>query len=430
MLKRDCIKSGITLLFLVFIFSSVLAQKNGDEIFKERIRYDYLLVGDNDEVNVVPVQLKKEKGWGKIVEPNMQFEYGTYKFQIRSTKNTLLYEFGFSPIFQEYQTTAEAKYRKRSFYNVAVFPNFEQDLIIEFFDRNQQNEWVSIYLDSINYDGFNVINETNDQFKIDTILWSGTSDSKIDLVFLAEGYQANQMEKFIADSKRMATALFDAKPYKNYENRFNILAVEVPSVETGMDQPRIGDFKNTAFNSSFNTFNSARYLTTFDLEAVYDALAGIAFDHFFVLVNSERYGGGGFYNYLNLTTVDNYQSEFVFIHEFGHGFAGLGDEYYTSSTGYDDQFYFEGVEPWEPNITTMADFEKKWSQMINDTIPVPTPRDSIYANVVGAFEGGGYLAKGVFSPMEDCWMNSRKAGAFCPVCQKAIENIILHNSKE
>lgn len=419
------------LLLIVFIvFVDVYADAQKSTMHSARLRYDYELVGNYNDVKVVPVQIKREIGWGKVTFKKLKLNYGTYKFQVRSKEgDSVLYEYGFSPIFKEYQTTPEAKYRRRSFYNAAVFPDFEQDLVIEFFDRKQNNEWNSIYIDSLNYKGFNIIEEKGLSYKIDTVQWNGDSNSKIDLVLLAEGYRQDEMAKFAKDARRMIDGLFNAVPFNQYRKRFNVLAVHIPSLESGTDQPRKSEFKNTALNSSFNTFESARYLTTFDLRSVYDALAGIAFDHFFILVNSARYGGGGFYNYLNLTTVDNEQSEFVFIHEFGHGFAGLGDEYYTSSTGYEDRFYFEDVEPWEPNITTMTHFDEKWQNMINDTIPVPTPRDLSYLNVVGVFEGGGYLEKGVFSPMQDCWMNSRKAGHFCPVCQRAIEQVILNQSK-
>ncbi len=425
---RNKLKLNLLCCLLVLICNNVLAQKSDKHTY--RLRYDYELVGDHQEVNVVPVQIKRELGWGRGRVDSAKFNYGTYKFQVRSkASNQLLYEYGFSPIFKEYQTIAEAKVRKRSFYNAALFPDFKEDLVIEFFDRKQNNEWNSIYLDSINYDELEIIEEKALAFEVDTIQWNGESDSKIDLVLLAEGYQSFEMEKFAKDSKRMMDALFQAAPFSEYQERFNVLAVKIPSFESGTDQPLKRSYKNTALNSSFNTFGSARYLTTFDLKTIYDALGGITFDHFFVLVNSERYGGGGFYNYLNLTTVDNFQSEFVFIHEFGHGFAGLGDEYYTSSTAYDDRFYFEECEPWEPNLTTLSEFDLKWPHLVNDSIPIPTPRDSIYQNVVGVFEGGGYLDKGVYSPMQDCWMNSRKAGQFCPVCREAIEEVILNQSR-
>jgi hypothetical protein len=160
------------------------------------------------------------------------------------------------------------------------------------------------------------------------------------------------------------------------------------------------------------------------MKSVYDAIDGLAWDHIYILVNEERYGGGGFYNFLSVCSSDNVRSPFVFCHEFGHGFAGLADEYYTSSTSYND-FYNIEVEPWEPNITTMVQFNKKWFRQIKEDIPVPTPRETKYAGRVGVFEGGGYMAKGIYSPVMSCWMKEEAAGAFCPVCRKAIEKTIL-----
>jgi len=162
------------------------------------------------------------------------------------------------------------------------------------------------------------------------------------------------------------------------------------------------------------------------MQPIYDAVDGISWDHLIVLVNSERYGGGGFYNFLSISSSDNVRSPFVFIHEFGHSFAGLADEYYGSG---DDPIYLPNIEPWEPNITTLANFDSKWKAMIDQSMPTPTPRDSIYSGKVGLFEGGGYQEKGVFSPVFTCWMKEQKAGSFCPVCREAIRQTILLQSK-
>ncbi len=159
------------------------------------------------------------------------------------------------------------------------------------------------------------------------------------------------------------------------------------------------------------------------MKTIYDAAASVPYDHIYVLVNSERYGGGGFYNFLSVCTSDNHLTKEVFVHEFGHGFAGLADEYYDSSVAYQD-YYNINIEPWEPNITTMVDFDKKWKSIIKPETPVPTPRKSEYSGTVGLFEGGGYMAEGIYSPVMDCRMKSNNAGKFCPVCSKAIREVI------
>jgi len=164
------------------------------------------------------------------------------------------------------------------------------------------------------------------------------------------------------------------------------------------------------------------------MKTVHDKAAGVPYDQLIILVNTDRYGGGGFYNFLHVCTSDNKLSQKVFIHEFGHSFAGLGDEYYTSDVAYEN-YYNLKVEPWEPNLTTLVNFDSKWKKMVDSSTPVPTPRFSKYSTKVGAFEGGGYIPQGIFSPMEDCRMKSNETSHFCPVCQKAIVEVIRSNTK-
>jgi hypothetical protein len=195
-----------------------------------------------------------------------------------------------------------------------------------------------------------------------------------------------------------------------------------------VDIPGRRIYVNTDLNSSFYTFDMDRYLTTSNTKLVYDIAANVPYDVIFILVNSKMYGGGGFYNHFGESTVDNYLSDIVCIHEFGHTFAGLADEYYTSEVTYTG-FYNTEVEPWEPNITTNVDFASKWKNLVRKGTPIPTPREEKYANEVGMFEGGGYVAKGVYSPMMDCRMKSNEAAGFCPVCQQAIIRMIKFYSE-
>ena len=195
------------------------------------------------------------------------------------------------------------------------------------------------------------------------------------------------------------------------------------SDESGVTIPGGEIYVKTNINSSFYTFDMDRYLTTFDTKAIYDIAANVPYDAIFVLVNSKRYGGGGFYNHYCEGTVDNQLSRLVAIHEFGHSFAGLADEYYDAEVTYSD-FYNLKVEPWEPNITTNVDFASKWKSMISPDVPVPTPREPKFQNSTGMFEGGGYLAKGMYSPRMDCRMKSNEQQSFCPVCQEAIMKMI------
>ena len=248
-------------------------------------------------------------------------------------------------------------------------------------------------------------------------------DKCVDLAFIAEGYKADEMGKFRDDVKRMADRLFAEAPFNDYKDKFNIWAVEAISQDSGTDVPGEGIYANTALNSTFYTFDLERYLTTQDIKSVNDYSAVVPHDNIIVLINTTRYGGGGVYNYYSGTSAGHPLSPKVFVHEFGHGFVGLADEYYTSEVAY-EEFYPLDVEPWEPNITTLVNFDSKWKKMIDKVTPLPTPPEEKYENVTGLFEGGGYSAKGIFRPQIECRMMSNSSKGFCSVCRKAIIEMI------
>lgn len=409
-----------------------LAQTQTMNVFDDgAIRYDFELIGDDALTEIIPVQIKVLPNWGgqkcNLIDES---KLGNMCFDIYDLKsNKLLFKKGFSTLFTEWQSTNEAKSRKRTFYQALYFPKPIADVKLIIYERDKNNQWKSLYVDTVRMTDYFKINETVHSHYLDTIKYSGRVSEKIDLVILAEGYTQAEMGKFRNDAKRLTDSLFAIHPFKNYVERFNVWALPVPSMESGTDVPGNRIYKNTAFNSHFYTFDSPRYLTTTDLRTVYDALDAVPFDHIYVLVNSNRYGGGGFYNLMSVCSSDNDRSPFVFIHEFGHSFAGLGDEYYTSSTSY-QEFYNKRSEPWEPNLTTLVDFKSKWKEMIDKNLPVPTPRTDAYQGKVGVFEGGGYEAKGIYSPAMTCWMKEMKAGKFCKVCEQAIIKTILDQTEE
>jgi hypothetical protein len=413
-------------LLIVFTSGVLLAKPQFSDYFiNKTLRIDYLLTGTADTAEVILEQLKKEPNYGgshfNLID---EFDFGTYRYQLFDKEsNELIFSKGFCPIFQEWQTTDEAKKQKRSFYQVAIlpFPKKTCSFVVE--ERNWEGEFVSVYSTDIDPENYFILNENPRNLKSEKIIDSGKPEKKVDLVILSEGYTSEEMDKFEADARRMTDALFSAAPFSKHKDDFNVYAVEVSSDESGTDVPGEHIYKNTAFNSNFYTFDTPRYLTSQDMLAIHDAAAVVPYDHIYVLVNTDRYGGGGFYNYLSLTSVDDSLSEIVFIHEFGHGFAGLADEYYTSDVAYADYYNLE-LEPWEPNITTLVDFQSKWTDLIQEGTPQPTPRNSANSKLVGVFEGGGYLAKGIYSPMMDCRMKTNEAKGFCPVCQQSIEKVI------
>jgi hypothetical protein len=425
-MKKSC--ATILLLLIVLIcFSKGEANVN----FKDgSLRYDLEFVGNADTFWVVHNQTKILKcDVGNQVITNDNRDFGVFRFNVYDIlSGKKIFQKGFSPIFQEWLQTPEAFKKNRSFYQALYIPMPVNDVIIGIDIRDVKNEWKNIYSDTIKLADKWIKCEKPTFYPVDTILFSGSSSEKIDIAILSDGYMLKELGKFKADARRMVDSLLNCVPYKMYRDRFNFYAINVPSVESGSDIPDQKVFKNTAFNTTWNTFESERYLTTFDLKSVSDAVDGISWDHLIILVNSNRYGGGGFYNFLSVSSADNVHSYQVFIHEFGHEFAGLGDEYFNNT---DSLFasYKNCFEPWEPNLTTLVKFDQKWKNRVDPSTPIPTPRDSIYANMIGAFEGGGYLAKGVYSPFMTCWMKETAAGKFCPVCQEAIRQTILLQSK-
>src|SRR5690554_1033195 len=398
---------------------------NDTYFYPHSFRFDFLLGGNASEVKVYPQQMKQEPFWGgsrsQFIDPH---NYGTYRYKIiDSESNEVIYSRGFSTLFQEWQTTAEAKVTDRMFYHCLVFPYPKQKFKLKIEARQWSGEFRSLFNSEIDpYDYF-IINEPVHTYEAFDVLLNGDSENKVDLVILAEGYLQEEKKKFVDDAQRISGYLFNEEPFKSRKNSFNIRAVFTPSLDSGTDIPGEGIYNNTTFNSTFYTFNIDRYLTASDMKAIHDAAANVPYDYIYVLVNSNRYGGGGIYNFLNVCTSDHPLSGEVFIHEFGHGFAGLGDEYYSSSVAYEG-FYNIETEPWEPNLTTLVNFKSKWASMVYDTVPVPTPRNLKYSETVGVFEGGGYQTKGIYSPYINCRMKSNDAKGFCPLCIKAIQSVI------
>ncbi len=421
------IRSLTLILSLLFVVSKLsFASVDFDTYFEHKtLRVDYLLGGNAKEQTVFLQNLKKEAHWGGSTKNLVDtFNYGNFRYKlIDKTSGTLIYSRGFGSLFQEWQATPEAKTLNRSYYqvNVMPFPKNKAQFIIDY--RNRDGVFIKLFEYEIDPTNYFIIDETAIKVRHSKIIGNGDSDSSIDVAFIAEGYTKEEMGKFRADVERVAGYVLNVEPFKAYADRFNIYALESISEESGPDIPGKHIYKNTVLNSNFYTFDSERYLTTSDLKSMYDIAANVPYDQIFVLINTEKYGGAGIYNYYTSCASDHKLSREVASHEFGHGFVGLADEYYTSGVSVED-FYNLKVEPWEPNITTLIDFDSKWKSMIEGGIPSPTPRTEEYEAKVGLFEGGGYMSKGIYSPVQDCKMKSNNKDEFCPVCQEACERMI------
>ena len=320
-----------------------------------------------------------------------------------------LYRMSFSTLFQEWQTTEEATRVNKSFENVFLLPMpaSKAEVSVQLFDfHGNVAAQMKHGVDPADV----LIRKLNPTPAPHRYLMSGgTPEECIDVVIVAEGYTAAEMDTFYADAQETVNALLAHEPFGTYKDRFNFVAVALESQDSGVSVPGQGDWKNTALKAHFDTFYMDRYLTTLRLKNMHDKLCGIPYEHIIILANTDTYGGGGIYNSYTLTTAHHPAFKPVVVHEFGHSFAGLADEYF-----YDDQYveyYYPGIEPWEQNITTLADFESKWKDMLD-------------AGQAQLLEGAGYQSKGVCRPADDCRMRTNTPDHFCPVCQRAISRII------
>ena len=410
-------------LFVFFLPKTIFSQENFFD-FRKSLRIDFYLQGDANTDEVVLLQMKKEPYWGgskkNLIFPN----YGNFRLQLidLETKN-IVFSKGFSSLLSEWQDTDQAKVEKRVFSHVMQVPLPTKKLKLSIEKRTSGDSFEKKFEKEINPDDYFIKEEKVVSYPVKKILYNGDYSKKVDIVILAEGYAKEEINKFYKDAKRLTDYMFTISPFSNLKKDFNVYAIGVPSEESGTDVPGKHIYKKTAFNTSFYTFDMERYLTTNSMQEIADVASLAPYDQIYILVNTSMYGGGGFYNHLNLATSDHSLSDKVFVHEFGHGFAGLADEYYDSSTAF-NTFYNSKVEPWEENITSLVDFDSKWKDLIDKSVPIPTPRNEEYKDVVGVFQGGGYVSEGIYSPVQDCRMKSNEAKGFCPVCQRAIRNVV------
>ncbi|MDR3609836.1 MAG: M64 family metallopeptidase [Ignavibacteriaceae bacterium] len=411
----------------IILFTSIVyCQVNFDDYFTNKtLRFDYFHTGNKYNDFYSSDELKEEPYWGGS-QKNLidKFNIGAYKFVVLddSTKKEI-YTRTYSTLFHEWQTTEEAAATTRTFSETVVFPFPKHKVSIEFFGRDRKNNYVLKFEYKIDPNNYSIKKERNLEYPAFKIYYTGDPAIKVDLVILPEGYTKDELETFRHDCKKFADYLFNSDPYKQNKDKFNIWGIAAPSLESGTDIPAKNIWKKTILNTKFYTFDEERYCMTTDNKSVRDLAANAPYDQIYILVNSDKYGGGSLYNDYSVCVHKNKEEEYIFTHEFGHGFASLADEYYTSDVAYKD-FYDLTVEPTDPNITTLVNFDSKWKNLVDDNTPIPTPNTPEYKDKVGAFEGGGYVAKGIYRPKQDCTMKSIIINNFCPVCKNAIIQMI------
>ena len=460
-----------------------------DEFFLDKaLRIDLYQSGDAKSETVTVRRISEEAIWPEskagLLPP---FDFGRYVYRVYdAASNRLIFSRGFDTMFAEYKTTSPALAgTARVFERSVRFPLPRRPVLFVIEQRDKRSLLHPVFSQIIDPSDYHVIRERAGQADwIYEARIAGDPHDKVDLVYLAEGYVAADRDKFKADVDRMTDALFGIEPYKSLKDRFNVRGVFRASADRGMDEPRQRSYKRTLLGASFNAFDLDRYMLIEEDHLMHDIAAAVPYDVLAVLVNSPRYGGGSIGLDYCVTTVDHPASPQVFVHELGHSFAYLADEYYQSEVSYND-FYPKGVEPLEPNITALLDPGRvKWQDLLSPGIAVPTEYgkeriealqagrregraalgkaldeakkrnasdkdirgieakfkaadDALvqriaavraeYAGLVdkvGVFEGAGYASKGLYRSMIYCLMIESPKNEFCRVCQRAIARMI------
>lgn len=419
-------KKHILFLLCLIAVSPTRAQVFADHFADKTLRVDYIFNGNASGQAICLDGLSALPTWAgrkhHLAELPLQ---GNGQIVMRNAASgKTIYTTSFSSLFQEWLETDEARNVTKGFENTFLLPYPLQPVEIEITLLDPRRNVRASMKHIVHPNDVLIEQKGNSHITPHKYLLHNDSPEKcIDVAILAEGYTLQEMQTFYEDADIACKSIFDHEPFKSMKKRFNVVAVASPSTDSGVSVPRLNEWKHTAFGSHFSTFYSDRYLTTSRVKAIHDALAGIPYEHIIILANTEEYGGGGIYNSYTLTTAHHPMFRPVVVHEFGHSFGGLADEYFYDNDVMTDTYPLD-IEPWEQNISTQVDFAAKWKDMLSENTPVPTPAEVSENYPTGVYEGGGYSAKGIFRPAENCRMRTNEYPAFCPVCQRALRRII------
>jgi hypothetical protein len=437
------------------------------------LRFDYYHSGTAREERISLDQLRIEGDWpGSRVHLLDETNLGKYLFTVTDlATNRLLYSRGFASIYGEWETIGEAKKGLwRTFHESQRFPEPRAASQLTLKKRSDDGAFRELYSIVVDPQGRTVNRSPlRSTERVSAVFQNGPPSSKVDLLVVGDGYTAAEAGKYRADVERLVNTLFETEPFRSHRRDFNVWSIEVPSSAAGVTDPRGGVWNETPLGLSFNSFDIDRYVLTTRNAALREIAAQAPYDTLVLIANTRKYGGGGIFNLWATCSADTSQAAYVFVHELGHSFAGLADEYYTSQVAYED-FTTPGVEPWEPNVTALLDPKRlKWREFAPQDLPLPTPwnqdaydkvarehqarrkvledsgasidehealfeeskkvtgpmlRGEAHHGKVGAFEGAGYQAKGLYRPEVDCIMFTRNPQRFCRVCNSAIERVI------
>jgi len=484
-------KFAIITFFTTLLTSSALSQEFGNfnkYFLDETMRIDYFHVGEAKDEFITLDQIYKYGIWaGSRVHLIDNMNLGRYCVKIYdAASGELIYSKGFDSYFGEYKTSSDGMAGiKKTFQESAVIPYPKSKIIFSIERRDKEQNLFEFFRREIDPADIMIVRDKikDKMVKVYSADSNGDPHSRVDVVILGEGYTQDEKSKFEKDLKYFTDVFFKMEPYKSNQDKFNIHGVYKPSEDSGIDEPPADQYANTVLSCTFNSMGSERYILTEENKAVRDLAAHAPYDAIYIMVNHPRYGGGGIYNFFCTFTTDNQFRDYLFLHEFGHSFSGLADEYYTSDVQYND-FYPLAIEPLEPNVTALLNPPSvKWNEFLSPGIEIPTPWDKAkydsmdykwqaerremnkrtaqlkrerqspeiikaaedayarkdkehsqlvdsylkknsYYGKVGAFEGAGYVASGMYRPMLDCIMFSKGERPFCKVCEAHIIKVI------
>ena len=389
---------------------------------------------------------------------------GNYRFEIVDSNGRVTFSRGYDPAFAEWLTTAEAKKVRRTFSDSLRFPGLTAKADVVLKKRGEDGSYTEVWRHSIDPADPFIDQSTPPRQQVIEFEKHGEPPAKVDLLLLGDGYTAADCATFQAQAKRLLGALFAVDPFKARRADFNVWGLCPPSVQSGISSPSRNIYRRTPVGAAYDAFGSERYILTFENRAWRDIASWAPYEYVIILTNGITYGGGGLYNVFSTAAAGNDFADYVFVHEFGHHFAGLADEYYTSPVAYEPPARI--TEPWPANVTATTDrYQLKWRDLLSPGVPLPTPwpKDQFEAmqkeyqatraklrtdkrpeaemtklfqseseaemklfataehrGRVGLFQGANYDAQAFYRPELDCIMFSRNKVPFCKVCQRAL----------
>ncbi|MFW5805526.1 MAG: M64 family metallopeptidase [Bacteroidales bacterium] len=424
-------KTGVLLAWLFITANILTAQDTKYELWfsDKALRLDMYHGGTASDEYFRLISMTMEAVYAGPRQTISPFLHGNYVIKMKSPDGEVIYAKAFNTLFEEWQDTDLVKEGARVFKESRYLPFPKGEVQIEIYCRGTSMDLLKCWEMNFDPDKDRYHTDNSDRYEFQLIHGKDNPAEQLDIIIVAEGYTEAQMEDFENDANRFASYFLETPPFDTCKEDIAFRIVKVVSQENGCDLPGEGIWKNTALDAQFYTFGSERYLTTMDYHKLADITAAVPHDQVVVLVNTEKYGGGGVFNHFSVVSAGNIFSLRVFMHEFGHAFGGLADEYHTSPTAYvqhPDLIY----EPIEPNVTSLVDFEAKWKDMVHDSVPVPTPDTKAYNDIVGVFEGARYLSEGMYRPFTNCLMRSVDVD-FCPVCRLILSRLVrYYNGKE